>query len=131
MSRAVGAPLMIIDDDDDLRGALAFIMAEQGYDVRDFGDARQALKALAALEEGETVPFLILLDLMMAGMSGWEFREAQLQHAKLASIPVVVLTAANTLEDGEYELRNLDVIEKPFSLDTLLTVVAKYAAAAV
>jgi CheY-like chemotaxis protein len=127
MSRAVGAPLMIIDDDDDLRGALAFIMTEQGYDVREFGDARLALRAL---EEG-AAPFLILLDLMMAGMSGWEFRAAQIQHSRLAAIPVVVLTAANTLEDGEFELTNVDVIEKPFSLDTLLTVVAKYAATAV
>lgn len=127
MSRDAVQPLMIIDDDDDLRGALAFILAEQGYQVEEFGDARQAL---GALEQGAT-PFLILLDLMMAGMSGWEFRAAQVQNIRISSIPVVVLTAANTLEDGEYALTGLEVIEKPFSLDTLLAVVAKYAAASV
>jgi CheY-like chemotaxis protein len=56
---------MIIDDDDDLRSALTLIMSAHGYEVAAFGDARRALGAL----EGGTVPFLILLDLMMAGMS--------------------------------------------------------------
>ena len=118
-------PLMIIDDDDDLRRALTLIMSTYGYDVAAFGDARGALGAL----ENGTTPFLILLDLMMAGMSGWEFRAAQLRNAKLTGIPVVVLTAANTLTDGEHTLSGVEVIPKPFALDSLLAVVDRYAAA--
>ena len=117
---------MIIDDDDDLRNALTFIMTSYGYEVAAFGDARAALGAL----DNKLVPFLILLDLMMAGMSGWEFRAAQLQDSRLAPIPVVILTAANTLIDGAHTLSGIEVLEKPFELDTLLTVVGKYAAEA-
>jgi CheY-like chemotaxis protein len=116
-------PLMVIDDDDDLRTALDLIMTAQGYRVAAFGDARRALTALAS---GPT-PFLILLDLMMAGMSGWEFRAAQLQNPAISGIPVVVLTAANTLTDGIHTLSGVEVIGKPFALDTLLALVERYA----
>ena len=117
--------LKVIDDDDDLRSALAFIMTAQGYEVTAFGDAREAL---AHLERGPR-PFLILLDLMMAGMSGWEFRAAQLANPRLAPIPVVVLTAASTLDDDACRLTDLEVVEKPFALDVLLQVVARHAGA--
>ena len=58
-------------------------MSTHGYEVAAFGDARAALGAL----ESGTAPFLILLDLMMAGMSGWEFRAAQLGNPKLTGFP--------------------------------------------
>ena len=123
MSQHANLPLMIIDDDDDLRAALTLIMSTYGYEVAAFGDARRALGAL----EGGAAPFLILLDLMMAGMSGWEFRAAQLENPKLIEIPVVVLTAANTLTDGVHTLSDVEVIPKPFALDALLAVVDRYA----
>jgi CheY-like chemotaxis protein len=117
------APLMVIDDDDDLRTALDLIMTAQGYQVAAFGDARRALTAL----ENGTAPFLILLDLMMAGMSGWEFRAAQLENPTIRGIPVVVLTAANTLTDGAHTLTDVEVVGKPFALDTLMAVVERHA----
>jgi CheY-like chemotaxis protein len=119
----VTSPLMVIDDDDDLRTALDLIMTAQGYQVAAFGDARRALSAL----ESGTSPFLILLDLMMAGMTGWEFRAAQLQNPAISGIPVVVLTAANALTDGVHTLTDVEVIGKPFALDTLVQIVQRYA----
>jgi CheY-like chemotaxis protein len=119
----VTSPLMVIDDDDDLRTALDLIMTAQGHQVVAFGDARRALSAL----ESGAAPFLILLDLMMAGMTGWEFRAAQLQNPAISGIPVVVLTAANTLIDGAHTLTDVEVIGKPFALDTLIQVVQRYA----
>jgi DNA-binding response OmpR family regulator len=119
------SPLMIVDDDDDLRNTLADIMSAQGYEVAAFGDARAAL---AALEDGRT-PFLILLDLMMPGMSGWEFRVAQLENATLAPVPVVIVTAANELSDGVHTLSDIEILHKPFDLDTLFAVVNRYEAA--
>jgi CheY-like chemotaxis protein len=119
--------LMIVDDDDDLRQTLAsVIVATSGYNVTAFGDAR---KALAALQDGQT-PFLILLDLMMPGMSGWEFRAAQLENAALSSIPVVVVTAANVASHGMPTLADVEILRKPFDLDMLLTLIERYAAAA-
>ena len=125
MNSPTSLPLMIVDDDDDLRDAIADIMSAQGYKVAAFADARAAL---ASLESGGT-PFLILLDLMMPGMSGWEFRAAQLKSPRLTPIPVVVVTAASTFIDGA-ALRDIEILRKPFELDTLLTLVGRYAAAA-
>jgi len=116
-------PLFIIDDDDDLRKALALIMTSSGYEVSAFGNARLALRALESGRE----PFLILLDLMMADMSGWEFRAAQLENPQFASIPVVVLTAGTTLTDGTHTLSEVEFLFKPFELDSLLAVVSRYA----
>jgi len=125
MSASPRLPLMIVDDDDDLREALADIMTAQGYEVAAFGDARAALAAL----EGGVTPFLILLDLMMPGMSGWEFRAAQLENPTLALIPVVVVTAAGHLSNAARTLSSVEVLDKPFAFEILLPVVARYAAA--
>ena len=125
MSASPRLPLMIVDDDDDLRDALADIMTAQGYEVAAFGDARAALTAL----EGGVTPFLILLDLMMPGMSGWDFRTAQLENPIMALIPVVVVTAAGKLSDGARTLSGVEVLHKPFTLEILLPLVARYAAA--
>jgi len=125
MSPSPRLPLMIVDDDDDLRDALAEIMTAQGYEVAAFADARAAL---AALERG-VKPFLILLDLMMPGMSGWEFRAAQLENPTLASIAVVVVTAAGRFSDAARTLSSVEVLHKPFALEMLAPVVARYAAA--
>jgi len=82
--------VMLVDDDDDLREVLADVIRSSGIDVIAFADARAALEALA----GGLCPKLILLDLMMPGTSGWDFREAQLRDDTLARIPVLVVTAA-------------------------------------
>ena len=125
MSASPRLPLMIVDDDDDLRDALAEIMTAEGYEVAAFADGRAALAAL----EGGVTPFLILLDLMMPGMSGWEFRAAQLENPTLALIPVVVVTAAGHLSDGDRTLSCVEALAKPFALEIILPVVARYAAA--
>jgi len=61
-------------------------------------------------------------------MSGWEFRVAQLKNPQLASIPVVVITAATKLSDGFHVLSDVEVLRKPFDLESLMTVVRRYAA---
>jgi hypothetical protein len=62
--------------------------------------------------------------------AGWEFRAAQLANVTLSVIPVVILTAANTLTDGVHTLSDVEIMEKLFALDALLALVARYAAAA-
>jgi CheY-like chemotaxis protein len=114
--------VLLIDDDDDLREVLVDLLSSSGIGVTAFADAREALTALHAGLD----PSVILLDLMMPGMSGWEFREAQQRDTALARIPVVVVTAAPTLADGDHEMKGVESLRKPFTLDMLIDTVKKY-----
>jgi CheY-like chemotaxis protein len=80
--------VMVIDDDDHLREAMALLLETHGYDVDGCADARQALERL---EQG-AAPDVIVLDLLMPEMDGWQFRIAQKREARWARIPVVALS---------------------------------------
>jgi CheY-like chemotaxis protein len=90
LDRAGG--VVVIDDDTDWRELVVQFLAESGFDAVGFADGREAL---AALRGGDGLPAVILLDLEMPGMTGWEFRREQLQDPRLARIPVVVASAAD------------------------------------
>jgi CheY-like chemotaxis protein len=108
--------LLIVDDDDALREALADALALEGFDVE---CCVHGADALARLRAGLR-PDLILLDLMMPVMDGWAFRAAQLTDPALAAIPVVVITAAGPLEPP-IDARH--VLHKPFRIEELVGVV--------
>ena len=72
---------------------------------------------------GADLPSLILLDLMMPTMNGWEFRAEQLEDLRLASIPLVVLTGDGNASEKARVLRATSYIVKPVHLDSLLAVV--------
>lgn len=113
------AKVMVVDDDDELRDAVANVLADEGYEVV---CAESGESALAALRAGER-PQLILLDLMMPGMSGWQFRDAQREDARIRGIPVVVMTASRSLRQNPIEAD--DLLLKPVSLERLLEVVER------
>lgn len=106
--------VLVVEDDHDIRLALEDLLADAGRQAR---SARSGLEALALLE-GPDLPSLILLDLMMPGMDGYEFRRRQLLEPRLAAIPVVVLTADRRIKpDG---LPGARVLFKPFTTEQLL-----------
>src|SRR5262245_26122854 len=105
--------ILIIDDDADLRDTLSDILKLVGYETR---QAKHGLDALEQLAAGLR-PSLILLDLLMPVMNGWEFREVQLQDPRFATTPVVVFTVA---QNRERPIAVRDVILKPFALDRLI-----------
>ena len=116
--RAV-ARILVVDDDLDIRETLAEAMVLGGYLVSAAADGKVALEQ-ARLNR----PDLILLDLMMPVMSGWDFLKARRGEPPLASIPVVVVTAAF---DREVE-GAVEVLQKPFDLARLLKIVARLCA---
>src|SRR5437762_2793351 len=81
--------VMIVEDDLDIRDALTQILEFEGYHVV---SAENGQQALTQLQHGEH-PGLILLDLMMPVMDGWQFRLEQQKDAKLSDIPVVIISA--------------------------------------
>jgi CheY-like chemotaxis protein len=84
--------VLVIDDDGEWRDLVVQFLGESGFDAVGFADARDAL---AALRRGGRAPAVILLDLEMPGMTGWEFRREQLRDPRLARIPVVVGSGAD------------------------------------
>ena len=110
--------ILVVDDDPDIREALGGVLEQAGYDVVAFGDARAALDWL----DHGGLPDLVLLDLMMPGMNGWEFRAELETRPKLAELPVVVLTGAR---DGT-GLKVNECLKKPVDLDVLLGAVDRW-----
>jgi CheY-like chemotaxis protein len=111
--------ILLIEDDPDLAEVLVDVLQMEGYVVSHAAEGRTALAMLA----DSKLPDLILLDLMMPHMNGWEFREAQLRNVRLAQIPVVVLSAT-----GERS-RPIDaalILRKPVTLENLLCAVKQF-----
>ncbi|HVO20711.1 MAG TPA: response regulator [Anaeromyxobacter sp.] len=115
-------PILVVDDDTDVREALGEVLAEEGYATRLFESGREALAFL----RGGGAPALILLDLMMPEMNGWQFREEQLKDERLREIPVVVITASR-LDGGALKAR--EVLFKPIGLGELVDAVHRNASA--
>ncbi len=115
--------VLAVDDDYDVLLALQDVLEMEGYRVI---PARSGREALDLLRRGLR-PALILLDLMMPEVSGWEFRAQQLQDPALARLPVVVVSGQG-LSVQEVSRLNVDgYLKKPVDLDELLATVARYA----
>src|SRR5262245_8785229 len=110
-----GRTVLVVDDDEDIRESLREVLEAEKYAVCTAADGRGALEVLAAAARR---PSLILLDLMMPGMNGWEFLKAIKADAGFAQIPVVVLSASHSRVEAA-----TSVLRKPIALDTLLHVV--------
>jgi CheY-like chemotaxis protein len=106
-------PILVIDDDADVRNSLADILMDEGYSVCCFANAAEALDHLR--RDGRAS--LIILDLMMPGMNGWTFREVQKHDARLAEIPVITMSAVADLEPPSLEA---PLLCKPVDLAVLL-----------
>jgi len=81
--------VMVVEDDDALRGALTLLVEQEGHAVVSCSSANQALGHLC---EG-ALPDIIVLDLVMPEMDGWEFRVSQKREPKWASIPIIAISA--------------------------------------
>ena len=113
--------VLVVDDERDIREAVSEVLVDEGYEVVGAGDGAEALTKSRAHH-----PDVILLDLMMPGMNGWEFRAAQQGDPDLSDIPVIVLSALGRVSG----LDAAEFLQKPFELDALLTAVHRHAKAA-
>jgi two-component system, chemotaxis family, chemotaxis protein CheY len=112
--------VLVVEDDDDLRDVVLQTLRRAGIGAAGARDGQEALEYL----EKNPPPQLILLDLMMPRMSGWEFRRRQLADGRCADVPVVVMTATNTLDEAAIHAD--DILRKPLSFGTLLATVKRY-----
>jgi CheY-like chemotaxis protein len=114
-------PILIVDDHADIRESLADVLAIEGYQVATAMNGREALEYL----KKNPAPCLILLDLTMPVMNGWDFRKTQLQDPDLADIPVVIVSGT-THPNNAVSLRALKFYDKPVNIPDLLHTVAEH-----
>lgn len=115
--------VLIVEDDYDIREVLAEVLRDEGYEVTGASNGKEAIEVLA---NGLSKPKLILLDLMMPVMSGWQFVAEQRKVPALASIPVVVVSADGNLQAKAESLNASGCLRKPIEIDTLLALVERY-----
>ena len=112
--------ILIVEDDESIRETLKLALEFEGYEVRTAENGHEGLKILPKIPK----PCLILLDLMMPVMNGWDFAAALDKDVFLAPIPIVVVTAfgdkAKTLNQAS------SVIKKPVNLELLFKTVRHY-----
>lgn len=108
--------VMVVEDDPSIREVVTQILKFEGYTVHTAENGQQALDQLKRIP----YPVLILLDLMMPVMNGWQFLEVRKKNAVLAALPVVVVSA---IADQNGTPDATEVIRKPPDIDSLLGVV--------
>ena len=111
--------ILLVEDDRSIRVALQGILEDEGYAVTAADNGRQALERLRS----SAAPDLIVLDLRMPVMDGWEFRAAQKDDPKLARIPVLAISA-----DGSAKAAAIDAqayLRKPLNMDALLNAIGR------
>jgi CheY-like chemotaxis protein len=118
--------ILVVDDESSMREMLAEVLEEEGYRV---ACAANGLEAITYLRATAAQPCVILLDLMMPVMSGWEFRQEQQHDPVLASIPVVVLSAVQNLAQEAKAIGVTGHLPKPINFNKLLATVQRYCAA--
>jgi CheY-like chemotaxis protein len=114
--------IMIVEDDYELSTIVGGVLAEAGYTVVAAGNGSEALEVLL---KGKVSPALILLDLRMPVMDGWEFVRVVRCYRRLATIPVVVI--ATPAVGSRLAPQVEGTLPKPFSTEALLAEVRKHA----
>jgi CheY-like chemotaxis protein len=117
------APILLVNDDPATSEGLRLLLERENYAVETAADGWEAL---CKLYEGLR-PCLILLDLMMPVMDGYEFREQQLKMADLADIPIVVMSAVFDVHSAAMShLRAKAYVRMPLEVDQVVAVVRRY-----
>jgi len=119
---ARSSPVLVVEDDRDVRESLVAVLEDAGYQEMSAGDGSVALEVLRAGPR----PSVILLDLMMRVLDGFEFRAQQKRDPGLADIPVVVFTAGWYPVELGGRLQADGYLTKPIRVDALLELVSRF-----
>ena len=113
--------VLFVDDNADLRVSVHMMLDLAGYEVRCVENGKKALDAVA-----EKMPAVVLLDMLMPVMNGWECA-TELRSRYGLDVPIVVVTAAEHARARAAQIGGVaDVLQKPFNMDDLLRVVARF-----
>ena len=116
-----GLPILVIDDDQAMRNMLETVLLDEGYSVILARNGKEGLELV-----NRQRPALVLLDLMMPVMDGWQFLEAIKQLPQFADLPILLLSASRHIVDTARDNPVKAYIPKPFELAKLLSCIAEY-----
>jgi CheY-like chemotaxis protein len=119
-SSAAYCPILIVEDDADLREMMAQLLSLEGFQAATVANGKEAFQYLFVSE----CPEVILLDLMMPVMDGWEFRRRQRADPALSEVPVIVLSAID--QPRAIDLHADAFLKKPLDFDRLLQLVHEF-----
>jgi CheY-like chemotaxis protein len=122
MSNGQGRPwrVLVVDDDAVIREVIGEFLRDQDYETVLAAHGREALALMRQWR-----PDLVILDLMMPVMDGWEVRALQRADADLATIPVLIMTATREINERVAPLAPAAIVPKPFDLPNLLATVQR------
>lgn len=112
--------ILLVEDDKDIRKNMKRLLESEGYSVDLAENGQVALDHLLLATE---LPQLIILDLMMPVMDGFEFREKQATYPQLAKIPVAIMTADGRIDEKKYRTGAQMAIRKPADIADILKMV--------
>jgi signal transduction histidine kinase/ActR/RegA family two-component response regulator len=118
--------ILVIDDDDDLREVISWVLGRAGFSVHSYADPRLALEALG---QGRHSPHLMVVDFHMDSMTGREFLEKKVKipDEQVSSCPVIMISASPVeVESSVSDRLYNEIITKPLDLENLIKIINKY-----
>lgn len=110
--------VLVIEDEEDLRELMREALEMRGYSVITAQEGGEALRML----ENNGPPCVILLDLLMPGMNGWDFFEQVRQHPEFGSVPVIVHSSSSSRAPAGAAR----TLQKPLAFERLLSVIGEF-----
>ena len=122
----MGGRILLIEDEGNIREAIGFILSRAGWEVQGHGNGATAIEAVT-----RTKPYIVILDIMLPGLSGFEILRALRDGAETAQLPVLMFTAKGQAryQEAAFEMGADAYLTKPFSNADLLATVARLAQA--
>jgi CheY-like chemotaxis protein len=118
--------VLVVEDDQEVRDAIAEVLEDCEYKAL---PAANGAEALERLRTAAPQPCVILLDVMMPTMDGWEFRAAQQSDPAMKDIPVVLLSAHTDVKSAAAQMQVAGFLPKPVAIDKLIETVEKFCVA--
>jgi len=108
--------VLVVDDDAEIRQALAELLEDEDYGVRLAANGKEALELVSS----GLRPDVILLDVMMPVMDGWHFLSARLKYPELVEVPIIIISAGQEAEREAHKVGVFEVAKKPLHVDDLI-----------
>ena len=114
--------ILVVEDDQSIRELLVELLETEGYSVSSANNGKEALDSLKT----EIRPDLILMDLMMPVMDGYQFRTEQLKNSLWSNIPTIVMSAETNAREKLKPYNVSGFLSKPVELDTILKTLSEF-----